>query len=93
MGGDFEKARSLIYKAHDEDPTKQTTADGKEVPYETHYAQKMEKYLQQRSPNASDILKLAICAQHLHCCFEYAAFVRIQEATFSDLVRCIGNAG
>jgi hypothetical protein len=59
----FQKARSAIYKAHDEDPNK-ITIDGKEVPYETHYAQKMESHLSRRSPEASDILKLAVCAQH-----------------------------
>ncbi|QIW96421.1 hypothetical protein AMS68_001939 [Peltaster fructicola] len=60
----FTKARDLLYKAHDEDPNKHTTADGKEVPYETHYAQKMEKYLNQRLSTASDVLKLAVCGQH-----------------------------
>lgn len=64
MTGDFTKARTLIYAAHDEDPNKHTTADGMEVPYETHYSLKMEKYLEQRAPDASDVLKLAIYGQH-----------------------------
>ena len=59
----FEQARSAIYAAHSEDPTKITIND-KELPYETHYAQKMESYLSTRCPNASEILKLAVCAQH-----------------------------
>lgn len=59
----FEKARSDIYKAHDEDPNK-ITIEGKEMPYETHYAAKMESYLGKRAPDASEVLKLAICAQH-----------------------------
>jgi len=59
----FEKARSDIFKAHDEDPNK-TTVNGKEMPYETHYSQKMEAYLAQREPNASEVLRLAVCAQH-----------------------------
>ena len=59
----FEKVRSDIYRAHDEDPNKITVNDH-EVPYETHYAQKMESYLSKRAPQASDILKLAVCAQH-----------------------------
>ena len=59
----FEQARSDIYKAHDEDPN-EVTINGEEVPYETHYAQKMESFLNKRAPNASEILKLAICAQH-----------------------------
>lgn len=63
VGNRFEKARSDIYKAHDEDPNK-ITLDDKELPYETHYAQKMESYLSKRAPTASDVLKLAVCAQH-----------------------------
>lgn len=59
----FDKARADIFKAHDEDPNK-TTVEGKEMPYETHYAQKMEFYLAKRSPDASDVLRLAVCAQH-----------------------------
>jgi hypothetical protein len=59
----FSQARSAIYAAHSEDPTKITIND-KELPYETHYAQKMESYLSTRAPDASEILKLAVCAQH-----------------------------
>lgn len=59
----FQKARSAIYAAHAEDPNK-ITIHGEELPYETHYAQKMESYLSKRSPAASDVLRLAICAQH-----------------------------
>ena len=59
----FEQARSAIYAAHSEDPTKITIND-KELPYETHYAQKMESYLSTRCPNASEMLKLAVYAQH-----------------------------
>ena len=60
----YAEARRLIYAAHDEDPNKHTTGDGQEVPYETHYSAKMEKFLEKRAPNASDVLKLAICGQH-----------------------------
>ena len=59
----FEQARSAIYAAHSEDPTK-ITINNDELPYETHYAQKMESYLSTRAPDASEILKLAVCAQH-----------------------------
>lgn len=64
MADRFEAARSKIYAAHDEDPNKHTNSDGTEVPYETHYSQKMESYLSKRAPNASDVLKLSICGQH-----------------------------
>jgi hypothetical protein len=59
----FEKARSAIYSAHAEDPNK-ITINNQELPYETHYAQKMESYLSKRAPNSSEILRLAVCAQH-----------------------------
>lgn len=59
----FAAARTLIYEAHHEDPNKITVA-GAEMPYETHYAEKMEAYLAKRSPDASEILRLAVCAQH-----------------------------
>ncbi|GIZ36850.1 hypothetical protein CKM354_000031600 [Cercospora kikuchii] len=64
MGGNYEHARKLIYDAHNEDPNKVTRPDGTEGPYETHYSEKMERYLQARAPEASDVLKLAICGQH-----------------------------
>lgn len=60
----YDEARGRIYAAHDEDPTLHTTQDGSQIPYETHYSQKCEAYLQQRAPHASEILKLAICGQH-----------------------------
>ena len=59
----FEKARAEIHQGHDEDPNK-VTIDGKEVPYERHYAEKMESYLSRREPDASEVLRLAVCAQH-----------------------------
>ncbi|KAK0940623.1 hypothetical protein LTR29_007790 [Friedmanniomyces endolithicus] len=60
----FATARAQIYLAHNQDPNKHTTPDGKQVPYERHYAEQMEHYLAKRSPNASDVLKLAVCGQH-----------------------------
>lgn len=60
----FNAARAEIFQLHNGDPTK-VTLDGKEVPYETHYAGKMESYLARRAPDASYVLRLAICAQHL----------------------------
>lgn len=64
MSDRFAKARTLIYEAHNEDPNKHTTSEGKERPYETHYAEQMEYYLQKRAPAASEVLKLAVCGQH-----------------------------
>ncbi|KAK5134505.1 hypothetical protein LTR08_006422 [Meristemomyces frigidus] len=60
----FNCARTRIYAAHDEDPTPHTTAAGATKPYETHYAEQMERYLAQRAPDASEVLRLAVCGQH-----------------------------
>ncbi|GAB7359833.1 hypothetical protein MBLNU230_g7363t1 [Neophaeotheca triangularis] len=61
---DFQKARNAIITAHSEDPNKHTTSDGQEMPYEVHYAEKMEHYLAKRAPESSEVLKLAVCGQH-----------------------------
>ena len=57
-------ALKLIDEAHTLDPRK-VEVNGREIPYELHYSEKMSKYLENCNPNASDILKLAIRAQHL----------------------------
>ena len=62
--GNLRKALAAIDAAHSEDP-KTITANGQEIPYELHYAQKMTAYLTQRCPQASETLQLAIRAQHL----------------------------
>lgn len=59
----FEAAIALIDKAHSEDPTI-VTINGKEIPYELHYAQKSTHYLGLREPDASPVLKTAVRAQH-----------------------------
>ncbi|KAH7088760.1 hypothetical protein FB567DRAFT_522235 [Paraphoma chrysanthemicola] len=59
----FEKALAAIDAAHSLDPNK-TTSNGVETPYELHYAQKCTSYLEKRSPDASEHLRLAIRAQH-----------------------------
>ncbi|KAJ4301495.1 hypothetical protein N0V90_003587 [Kalmusia sp. IMI 367209] len=59
----YDKALAAIDEAHAKDPNK-ITIDGKEVPYELHYAQKCTSYLEKRCPEASEALHLAIRAQH-----------------------------
>jgi hypothetical protein len=59
----YEAAISLIDEAHAQDPNL-AVVDGKEVPYELHYARKMTHYLSLRCPDASPILKTAVRAQH-----------------------------
>ena len=59
----YEAAISLIDEAHSLDP-KIAIVNGKDIPYELHYAQQMTHYLTLRCPSASPILKVAIRAQH-----------------------------
>ena len=54
----------IIDQAHAEDPNI-ITVNGKQIPYELHYSQKMSNYLQERCPSASATLQIAIRAQHL----------------------------
>lgn len=63
MADAFHKAIAAIDAAHALDPNK-VTIDGKVVPYELHYAQKCTSYLEKRTSDTSDALKLAIRAQH-----------------------------
>lgn len=60
----LESALQLIDAAHAQDPNT-VAVDGKDQPYELHYSQKMSNYLEKRQPNASDLLRLAVRAQHL----------------------------
>lgn len=61
----YDLALSLIDQAHQEDPNKTTTNTNESLPYELHYAQKMTAYLDRINPQAPDLLRLAIRAQHL----------------------------
>lgn len=60
----YEKALMLIDESHTQDPKKKLI-DGKNQPYELYYSQKMSSYLERRAPEASNILRLAVRAQHL----------------------------
>lgn len=58
----YETAFAQIDKAHADDPRHvQNTS----IPYELHYAQKMTAYLSKLQPEADELLRLAIRAQHL----------------------------
>ncbi|KAJ5905418.1 uncharacterized protein N7473_002334 [Penicillium subrubescens] len=60
----YELALQRIDAAHSDDPNTITINDTT-IPYELHYAQKMTTYLERLNPSASDLLRLAIRAQHL----------------------------
>ncbi len=62
--GNYLSALKLIDEAHTLDP-KKVEVNGRTIPYELHYSEKMSSYLEKCNPNASDILRLAIRAQHL----------------------------
>ena len=64
MAPNFEEAIRLIDEAHTKDPNV-ILVDGIQVPYELHYANQMTRYLGQHDPSASELLRLAVRAQHL----------------------------
>ncbi|KAJ5949493.1 hypothetical protein N7454_001077 [Penicillium verhagenii] len=60
----YDRALAAIDQAHKDDPNTKTI-NTQTLPYELHYAQKMTYYLTRLNPTASDLLRLAIRAQHL----------------------------
>ncbi len=58
------KARSLIDAANKADPN-QVTADGEDWPKELLYSERMSDMLERYKPEADDVMKLAIRAQHI----------------------------
>lgn len=60
----YDLALSRIDQAHQDDPNK-ITSNNTPTPYELHYAQKMTSYLDRIDPTATDLLRLAVRAQHL----------------------------
>lgn len=61
----FEKARALIDAANSEDPNRETDENGKEWPKELLYSHRMSEMLERFAPEADDVAKLAIRAQHI----------------------------
>ena len=60
----FNAVIAAIDAVNAEDPRK-ITVDGKEYPYETIYADRMTKMLEQMYPDASELLRIAARAQHI----------------------------
>lgn len=60
----LDKATALIDAANSEDPN-QVTVDGKTWPKELLYSHRMSDMLQRYAPDADDVAKLAIRAQHI----------------------------
>ncbi|KAJ5125551.1 hypothetical protein N7448_004870 [Penicillium atrosanguineum] len=60
----YSRALERIDSAHSDDPN-HIESNNTTIPYELHYAQQMTFYLDRINPNASELLRLAIRAQHL----------------------------
>ena len=61
----LEQAISLIDAANDQDPNKDTDAEGKVWPKESLYSQRMSDMLGRYKPDADDVMKIAARAQHV----------------------------
>jgi hypothetical protein len=63
--GRYARAIALFDAANSEDPRMDKGGDGKDVPYELLYAQRMTDMIDRFAPNASEAAKLAVRAQHI----------------------------
>ena len=61
----FDRAVALMDEANSEDPNSDTDLDGKEWPKELLYSHRMADMLGRYKPDADDVAKLAIRAQHI----------------------------
>lgn len=61
----FEKAIELIDAANSKDPNRETDSDGKDWPKELLYSHRMSEMLERYAPDADDVVKLAVRAQHI----------------------------
>jgi hypothetical protein len=61
----YARAIALFDAANAEDPRKDKGPDGKEVPYELLYAQRMTDMIDRFAPQASEAARLAVRAQHI----------------------------
>lgn len=60
----FDKAKELIDAANSEDPN-QEISEGKAWPKELLYSHRMSDMLERYAPDADDVMKLAVSAQHI----------------------------
>jgi len=60
----YSRARALIDAANSADPNR-VEADGREVPKELLYSQRMSDMLERFQPDSDEVMKLAIRAQHI----------------------------
>ncbi len=61
----FNKAITLMDAANSEDPNQETDANGNEIPKELLYSHRMLDMIQRYLPDADDVAKLSVAAQHI----------------------------
>lgn len=61
----YERAVALIDAANAEDPRMDTDYDGQQVPRELLYGRRMVEMLERYAPEADEVMKLAVRAQHI----------------------------
>lgn len=61
----YERAIALIDAANAEDPRMDTDAGGQQVPRELLYGQRMAEMIQRYTPDADEVQRLAVRAQHI----------------------------
>lgn len=61
----FSKAIELYNAANSQDPNLETDYDGKEAPKELLYSQRMLDMINRFKPDADDVVKLSVAAQHI----------------------------
>jgi len=61
----FDKTIALMDAANSKDPNKETDATGNEVPKELLYSHRMLDMIQRFLPEADDVAKLSVAAQHI----------------------------
>ena len=61
----FERAVELIDAANSADPNQESDAEGNSWPKELLYSQRMSEMLDRYTPDADDVMKLAVRAQHI----------------------------
>lgn len=61
----YDKTVALIDAANSEDPNKDSDTSGKEWPKELLYSHRMAEMLERYTPDADDVMKIAIRAQHI----------------------------
>jgi len=61
----FNKAIKLYNDANNKDPNLETDYDGKEAPKELLYSQRMLDMINRFKPDADDVAKLSVAAQHI----------------------------